>query len=56
MTEQSRSMPPRVAEPAMSDEAILRGSGKTWNEWFALLDTWGGTERTHPDIARYVAE
>jgi len=50
------NLPPRVAEPGLSDEAILRGSGRTWDQWFALLDAWGATERTHTEIARHVQE
>lgn len=38
-----------------SDEAIKRGSGKTWDEWFAILDAWRATERTHTEIARYLS-
>ncbi len=55
MTEQT-TLPPRVADPGMSDEAIQRGSGKSWDEWLALLDAWGAIERTHTEIARHVAE
>jgi hypothetical protein len=40
----------------MSDAAIKKGSGKTWDEWFALLDAWGGNEKTHAEIARYISE
>ena len=29
----------------MSDEAIRRRTGRGWEEWFDLLDEWGGTER-----------
>jgi hypothetical protein len=47
-------LPPRVANPGMSDEAIERGTGKRWDEWFALLDAWGGAEQSHSEIARYV--
>jgi hypothetical protein len=39
-----------------SDEAIKRGSGRTWDEWFAILDSWGAKERTHTEIARYLIE
>jgi hypothetical protein len=49
-------LPPRVAEPGMSDEAVQRGTGKTWDEWFALLDGWGAMQRAHPEIARHVAD
>lgn len=48
--------PPRVAEPGMSEAAVKRGTGKTWDEWFAILDVWGASRRRHPDIARHVAE
>jgi hypothetical protein len=46
--------PAWIEQPGMSDEAILRNTGKSWNEWFALLDGWGGTEHTHAEIARFV--
>jgi hypothetical protein len=51
----STTLPPRVAEPGMSDEAIKKGSGKSWDEWFALLDAWGALEKTHTEIARYIS-
>ena len=40
----------------MSDEAIRRGSGKTWDEWIAILDAWGAADRAHADITRYLRE
>jgi hypothetical protein len=39
----------------MSDEAIRRRTGRGWEEWFDLLDAWGAAERTHTEIARWVA-
>jgi len=45
-----------VTEPGMSDAAIAKGTGKRWDEWFALLDAWGATSRNHTDIARHVHE
>jgi hypothetical protein len=47
---------PRVANPGMSDEAILRGTGKTWDEWLAILDAWGADRRSHPEIARHLSQ
>jgi len=41
---------------ATSDEEIRRRSGRGWEEWFDLLDQWGAAERSHRDIARWVAE
>lgn len=40
--------------PQMSDEAIRRGSDKTWGEWKELLDAWGAAEKPHHDIAAYI--
>ena len=39
-----------------SDEVIRANTGRTWDEWFALLDAWGAAERPHPEIARWVVE
>jgi hypothetical protein len=50
------ALPPRVADPGMSDEAIKRGTGKTWDELFLELDAWGASERTHPEIAVYAQQ
>jgi Domain of unknown function (DUF4287) len=50
-----------AAEPAagpaltMSDEAILRRTGRGWEEWFDLLDEWGGVERKHGEIASWLS-
>jgi hypothetical protein len=41
---------------ATSDEAIRERTGRGWEEWFDLLDEWGAAERTHREIARWVAE
>jgi hypothetical protein len=52
----SKTLPPRVTEPGMSDAAIKRSTGKSWDEWFALLDAWGSASRNHTEIARHVYE
>ena len=41
---------------ATSDETIRRRTGRGWDEWFDALDHWGAQERTHREIARWVAE
>jgi hypothetical protein len=46
---------PKARRP-YSDEVIRRNTGRTWDEWFALLDAWGGAERPHPEIARWLVE
>jgi hypothetical protein len=40
----------------VSDEAVIRRTGKATGEWFALLDAWGATARTHGEIARHLQE
>lgn len=40
---------------ATSDEAIQRRTGRGWEEWFDRLDDWGARERSHREIARWVA-
>jgi hypothetical protein len=39
-----------------SEEAIRRGTGRGWEEWFGLLDGWGASERSHKEIARWLVE
>lgn len=49
-------LPPRVADPGMTEATIAAGSGKGWDHWFRLLDAWGAAERSHTDIARFVRD
>lgn len=39
-----------------SDESIRLRTGRGWEEWFDALDEWGAADRSHRDIARWVAE
>jgi uncharacterized protein YndB with AHSA1/START domain len=41
---------------ATSDDSIRQRTGRGWEEWFDLLDEWGAPERSHRDIAIWVAE
>ena len=41
--------------PAMSPDAVRRATGREWDEWFALLDAWGASERPHKAIAAWLA-
>ena len=40
----------------VSDEALLERTGRPWEEWFALLDAWDATARTHTEIARHLRD
>jgi hypothetical protein len=39
-----------------SDEKIRGRTGRGWEEWFAMLDEWGATDRPHREIALWLAE
>ena len=41
---------------SMSDDAIRRKTGRGWEEWFDLLDEWGGAERPRSELVRWVGE
>jgi hypothetical protein len=47
-------LPPRVAEPGVSEASIRKGTGKGWDDWFRILDDWGATDHDHTEIARHV--
>ena len=40
----------------MSEESILRRTGRGWEEWFDLLDGSGAAGWTHGEIARWLAD
>jgi uncharacterized protein DUF4287 len=41
-------------EARISAEKVRERTGRTWNEWFALLDAWGAAEREHSEIAAWL--
>lgn len=45
-----------MAEPGVSDAAVERATGRTWDAWLRLLDDWGAAQKTHAEIARHVHE
>ena len=44
----------RAAAPRMSDDAVKAKTGKTWKEWFAVLDKAGAKKLTHQEIVKYL--
>jgi hypothetical protein len=40
----------------ISDEAVSAKTGKTWSEWFAILDKAGANAMPHKEIATYLYE
>ena len=40
----------------VSDVTVKEKTGKSWNEWFRLLDRAGAQQMTHPQIVRLLAD
>jgi hypothetical protein len=40
----------------MSDEAVQAKTGKTWNDWFKILDKAGAKKMNHQEIVAYLRE
>ncbi|MGH8983646.1 MAG: hypothetical protein ACRDY6_07190 [Acidimicrobiia bacterium] len=41
---------------ACPDERIRERTGRGWEEWFALLDSWGAESMGHTELAKRVAD
>jgi uncharacterized protein YndB with AHSA1/START domain len=50
------AQPTPPAEYAVSTDAMVRASGRSHEDWFALLDAWDATERPHAEVARWLRE
>jgi hypothetical protein len=44
------------AHDIASDDSLKEATGKSWDEWIAMLNKWGARDKKHGEIARYVAE
>ncbi|MBI1827080.1 MAG: hypothetical protein HY287_14380 [Planctomycetes bacterium] len=42
--------------PGISDAAVKAATGKSWKEWFAILDRAGAAKMPHRDIAKLLHE
>jgi uncharacterized protein YndB with AHSA1/START domain len=40
--------------PRMSDDAVKARTGKTWKQWFTILDKAGADKMSHQEIVRYL--
>lgn len=43
-------------EPDISNEAVENATGRTWDEWRALIDGWGGKDLGHKEIVARVRD
>jgi uncharacterized protein YndB with AHSA1/START domain len=39
-----------------ADEALVAATGKAWDDWFAILDAWGGRDHTHTQTATHLRD
>ena len=39
----------------ISDESVLKATGKSWNEWFSILNKAGAKKMEHKEIAEYLS-
>jgi hypothetical protein len=54
--EQSKRKTPRSVSPVRTnDEALRTATGRTYDEWFKMLDKWGAKEQRHREIARWLS-
>jgi hypothetical protein len=47
-------LPPRVTEPEVSEEAIVRATGHGWDHWLRILDDRGIAGFSHRDTAAWL--
>ncbi len=45
-----------MADQDISDDAVATATGRTWPQWFELLERWGAKELGHAQIAKRIAE
>jgi hypothetical protein len=45
-----------AADERISDAKLKDATGKTWDQWFAILDRWGAKARKHSEIAGFLTE
>ena len=43
-------------EPPVAEERVIEATGRGWQAWFELLDSWEAASRSHTEIARWLRE
>jgi len=41
---------------AIKDEIVREATGKSWKEWFTVLDEWGAQGKRHFESSKYLRE
>ncbi|MDP9068435.1 MAG: DUF4287 domain-containing protein [Actinomycetota bacterium] len=45
-----------AADERVSDLKIQEATGRSWDQWFSILDRWGARDKKHSDIAKFLVE
>jgi hypothetical protein len=45
-----------AADERIADAKLKEATGKSWIQWFSILDRWGAKGRKHSEIARYLGD
>ncbi|MFW2513717.1 DUF4287 domain-containing protein [Demequina sp. SO4-13] len=45
-----------VSQPESTDEQVSKATGRTWDEWVAVIDAGPGRDATHTEIAAWLNE
>lgn len=48
--------PRTISGVRKTEEAVLKNTGRSWDQWFKALDKWGAKEKKHGEITRWLAE
>jgi hypothetical protein len=40
----------------IDNDSVLEKTGKSWDEWYAILDAWDAPSRGHTDAAKHMRE
>jgi hypothetical protein len=55
-TTQAPQTPEPEIEMPNTDEALMKATGHGWEHWLGIVDAFGGADRQHREIARYLVE
>jgi hypothetical protein len=56
-TEARKKTTPRtISGVRKSEETVLKNTGRSWDQWFKMLDKWGAKDKKHGEITRWLAE
>jgi Domain of unknown function (DUF4287) len=48
--------PKKISPIRTSDESVRTNTGRSWDQWFKLLDKWGAKTNKHPEIVRFLMD